>query len=118
MTRMTVGAIRAQFADAISQVAFGGERIVLNRHGKDVAALVSVEDLAELEALENQRDLEIAEKRMAEFESSGEPAIPLEEVAREFGISLTKDPRNRKQAALLRQVAKDLGISSPSKRKK
>ena len=88
MTRMTVGEMRAQFADAISQVAFGGERIVLNRHGKDVAALVSVEDLAELEALEDEIDLREAKKALEEYRRSGKPGPTLEEMAQEIGLSL------------------------------
>ena len=41
----------------ILRVAYKGERIVLERHGKDVAALVSVEDLELLEELEDRTDL-------------------------------------------------------------
>ena len=51
---MNVVDIRNQLADAINRVAYAGERIILERRGKGVAALVSVEDLALLEELENQ----------------------------------------------------------------
>lgn len=41
---------RAAFADLVNRVAYGGERIVLERHGRHVAALVPMTDFARLEA--------------------------------------------------------------------
>lgn len=40
---------RAQLAELVNRVAYGGERIPLSRHGRIVAALVSAADLAQLE---------------------------------------------------------------------
>jgi prevent-host-death family protein len=45
---------RDELADLVSRVAYGHERIVLTRHSKPVACLVSPEDLARLEALERE----------------------------------------------------------------
>ena len=45
MTRLTASQLREDMATAINKVAFGGERIVLQRNNKDVAALVPMEDL-------------------------------------------------------------------------
>ncbi|NGO78587.1 type II toxin-antitoxin system Phd/YefM family antitoxin [Streptomyces sp. YC504] len=42
---------RAELADLINRVVYGGERVVVTRHGKPLVALVSAEDLAKLEAL-------------------------------------------------------------------
>ncbi len=39
---------REQLAELVNAVAYGGRRIILQRHGKDVAALVSMEDLRRL----------------------------------------------------------------------
>ena len=44
-------------------MAEDGERIVLERRGKSVVALVSMQDLALLEELENQADIRAAKKR-------------------------------------------------------
>ncbi|MFI6938881.1 type II toxin-antitoxin system Phd/YefM family antitoxin [Streptomyces sp. NPDC050418] len=41
---------RAELADLINRVVYGGERVVVTRHGKPLVALVSAEDLAELES--------------------------------------------------------------------
>ncbi len=40
---------RAELAELVSQVGYRGERIVLTRHGRALAALVPVEDLEALE---------------------------------------------------------------------
>jgi prevent-host-death family protein len=49
----TVGTHEAKtrLSEYLNRVAYGGERIVVERHGKPIAALVSVEDLRRLEAL-------------------------------------------------------------------
>jgi antitoxin Phd len=55
---------RAAFAEAVNRARFARERTVIRRHGKDVAAVVSVEDLETLEALEDRLDLEEAKRIM------------------------------------------------------
>ena len=61
---MNVADIRNNLADAINRVAYAGERIVLERRGKGVAALVSVEDLALLERIEDEADIKAARKAL------------------------------------------------------
>lgn len=63
---MSIVEFRLRTAEALNRVAFKGERIVLERHGKPVAALVSVEDLAALEAHEDRIDLAAAKRAMKE----------------------------------------------------
>ena len=52
---MSVKTIRDNLADAINRVAYAGERVVLTRKRKGVAALVSMEDLAALQKLTGAR---------------------------------------------------------------
>ena len=78
---MKVVDIRNNLADALNRVAYGGERIVLERRGKGVAALVSVEDLALLEELENQEDIRAAKKALKE-----KGRIPLEKIKARLGM--------------------------------
>jgi prevent-host-death family protein len=40
---------RAEFAELINRVVYGGERVVVTRHGKPLVALVSADDLRRLE---------------------------------------------------------------------
>ncbi|MBX7551042.1 type II toxin-antitoxin system Phd/YefM family antitoxin [Streptomyces sp. NPDC004232] len=43
---------RAELADLINRVVYGGERVVVTRHGKPLVALVSAGDLERLDALD------------------------------------------------------------------
>ena len=78
MTRLPVSKAREDLADALNRVAYSGERIVLERRGKRVVALVSVEDLDLLEELEDRLDLEAARKGLADARKRG--TVPWEKV--------------------------------------
>jgi prevent-host-death family protein len=62
--RFSASEARSRLAEIINEVAYGGHRILLHRHGKDVAAVVSARDLALLEALEDRMDLEEAREAL------------------------------------------------------
>ncbi|MEU7470644.1 type II toxin-antitoxin system Phd/YefM family antitoxin [Streptomyces sp. NPDC044984] len=47
---------RAELADLINRVVYGGERVVVTRHGKPLVALVSADDLRRLEELGKARE--------------------------------------------------------------
>ncbi|RST16045.1 type II toxin-antitoxin system Phd/YefM family antitoxin [Streptomyces sp. WAC05374] len=47
---------RAELADLINRVVYGGERVVVTRHGKPLVALVSAADLERLEAQQERRE--------------------------------------------------------------
>jgi prevent-host-death family protein len=81
MTSLELSDARQKLADTINRVAYGKERILLRRRGKDVAALVSVEDLALLEELEDRSDVEAARQALAESKDR----IPYEQARRELG---------------------------------
>ncbi|RUS97560.1 hypothetical protein DSM106972_082970 [Dulcicalothrix desertica PCC 7102] len=50
---ITTTEARANFQDVLNRVEHGGERIVIERHGKAAAAIVTVEDFKRLEDLED-----------------------------------------------------------------
>jgi prevent-host-death family protein len=56
MEAITVVKAKKQFSELMTQVAYNGQRIVIERHGKPMMAWVSVEDLRRLEALERNSD--------------------------------------------------------------
>ena len=66
MTRLAASAVRDSFSETVNRVAFKGERIALERHGKTIAGLVSAEDLELLQMLEDQTDLAAARKALKE----------------------------------------------------
>jgi prevent-host-death family protein len=84
MTSMSTGKARQDFSDTLNRVAYKGERIILRRRGKDVAALVPVEDLKTLEELENRLDNEAADAALTEAEQKG--TIPWEEIKADAGL--------------------------------
>ena len=63
--------VRKRLAEVINRAAFGKERVILARRGKAVAAIVSLEDVELLEALEDQIDLENARAALIEAEKEG-----------------------------------------------
>ena len=60
MTRLTASSVREAFAATLDRVAEDGERIVLDRRGKSIAALVPIEDLELLREIEDRLDHEAA----------------------------------------------------------
>ena len=54
---MNIVDVRENLAEVINRVAYAGERVVLRRRSKSVAAVVSMEDLQLLQALEDQADV-------------------------------------------------------------
>ena len=45
VTAVTVADARSDLAELLSRVAYGKERLVITRHGRELAALVPIEDL-------------------------------------------------------------------------
>ena len=68
MTTLSIVEARNSLADAINRVSYGGERVVFARRGKPVAALVSPDDLALLQRLEDAEDIRAAAKVLREYD--------------------------------------------------
>ncbi len=58
MTTLPITLVRDALGDLSSRVALLGERIMIERRGKPLCALVSAEDLELLELLEDKMDLD------------------------------------------------------------
>ena len=84
MTRVNATEARSEFADILNRVAYGKERIVLHRRGKNVAAMVPFEDLELIRKLEDRIDLEDARAAMAEVKKKG--TIPWEKIKADLGL--------------------------------
>ncbi|MGW0963284.1 type II toxin-antitoxin system Phd/YefM family antitoxin [Streptomyces gelaticus] len=50
---------RAELADLINRVVYGGERVIVTRHGKPLVALVSAADLERLEKSETDTEEQV-----------------------------------------------------------
>jgi len=84
VNRMSASQIRDEISDALNRVVYQGERIVLRRRGKDVAALVSMEDLQAIQKLEDLEDLKDA--RAAKEEAEREGTTALTDFKKEIGL--------------------------------
>jgi prevent-host-death family protein len=78
------GKAREQLSTVVNRAAFGKERVVLTRRGKEVAAVVPIEDVKLLEELEDRIDLEEARAALAETKSKG--TIPWEKIKADLGL--------------------------------
>lgn len=71
---------RERFADILNRAAYGKERVVIERRGKRLAAVVPVEDLDLLEEMEDRRDSEEVAKALEEMKRNKERLVPWKEV--------------------------------------
>lgn len=78
--------VRKKLAETINRVSYQGERAVVTRHGKGVAALVSMEDLALLEKLEEEADALAARKALAAIKSGKRKPVPWEQAKAELRL--------------------------------
>ena len=85
MARMTVAEAKNHFSDVLRRAEYGGERVIVERHGKPVAAIVSTDDLQRLEAAEDATDLRDARAALAEAKEQG--TVPLDAVLRKHGLA-------------------------------
>jgi prevent-host-death family protein len=81
MIRLSASAVRDTLGDTLNRVAYRGERIILERHGKAVAALVSVKDLSLLEGLEDHLDVQAVREAQRE-----DGAVPYKEIRQKAGL--------------------------------
>ena len=84
MTRISASKARSDFAELLNQVSYKGDRVLLHRRGKNVAAVVPVEDFALLEELEDRLDLEAARAALRGVKKKG--TIPWEKIKADLGL--------------------------------
>ena len=82
MTALNITEARQKLASLMDRVEHHGERIALRRHGREVGALVSADDLRLLEILEDQFDIEEAVRLLGE----GHKAIPFDKAIKDLGL--------------------------------
>jgi len=85
MTTTSVNIVDAkeEFSELINRVAHQNERIVLTRRGKDVAALVPLEDLQMLLSIQDKSDLDDAVRSLKETRDLG--TVSLDRLKEEIG---------------------------------
>lgn len=84
METISTVAARNQFAEIVNRAAYGRERIILTRRGQELVAIVPIEDVRMLEAVEDRLDLEEARAALAEADVEG--TIAWEALKAELGL--------------------------------
>jgi prevent-host-death family protein len=82
---------RGGLSDLVNDVAYQKQRVVLKRHGKPRAALISIADLHILEVLERELDLRVLRAAFADPRNA--KAIPWDDVKAKLGIVTQRDKR-------------------------
>jgi prevent-host-death family protein len=67
-TEISIAEVKSRLSEYAARSAFAGERILITRRGKPLAALVSLEDLAELEQLDKKAGLASVIGKWDDFE--------------------------------------------------
>ena len=71
MTTISSSHAREHFPEVVSEAAFGKKRFIVTRRGKKLVAIIPIEDLEIIEALEDKIDLEDARKALAHAKKKG-----------------------------------------------
>jgi prevent-host-death family protein len=106
MFRITATEARRTLPEIIDRAAYGHERICLTKHGKEMACVISMDDLRAWEMLEEYLEMRGA---LAADEESVQSSAGWEEfeiemglLREEFGLGGTK-PRNETDRAVKKQ---------------
>ena len=88
MTRLNVSKAREEFPEIVNRAARGNETTIVSHRGKDLAAVISIDDLRLLERLAQEEmdrvDIDDALASLAEAKENG--TIPLEEARKRLGL--------------------------------
>jgi prevent-host-death family protein len=87
MTRLNVSKARDEFPEIVNRAAYAKERTIVSRRGKDLAAVIPIDDLHLLERLaqEEMDRQDIADARSALKEAKEKGTISLRDLMRELG---------------------------------
>jgi len=84
MAKMSTVEARDRFSDLVNRAAFGKERVILTRRGRELAAVVPIEDIELLRRIEERIDLEEARAALAEVRRKG--TVPWSRLKKELGL--------------------------------
>ncbi len=84
MDRINTTEARENLAEVLNRVSYAKDRVRITRHGKQVAAVVPIEDLEYLERMEDEIDIREVQKALEDVKKNG--AIGWEEVKKELEL--------------------------------
>ncbi|MBN1471444.1 MAG: type II toxin-antitoxin system Phd/YefM family antitoxin [Syntrophaceae bacterium] len=81
-TKISTADARKNFSDIVNRASFGKETIILTRQGKEIAALVGMDELRLLQEIEDHIDIEDAIKAINEPGNN----IPADQFWKKLGL--------------------------------
>ncbi|HXN85997.1 MAG TPA: type II toxin-antitoxin system Phd/YefM family antitoxin [Candidatus Binataceae bacterium] len=91
---ISIADLRASLGDLVTRVSYNHDRVVITKHGKPVAAIISASDMEKFEELEDWNDIQAAEASERETERTGGP-IPWRTIKREMKLRRPTDAVHR-----------------------
>lgn len=86
MGSLNISEVRNNFAEIINRVSYGKERVVIERRGKDLVAIMPVEDLKLLERLIEAEEDRIDQEDTVKALKESSERIPYRKVRKELGL--------------------------------
>ena len=84
MKPLSTSEVREHFSDIVNLVAYGKQRQILSRRGKELVAIIPIEDLRWLEELEDRADLADARTELDHAKEEG--STPWSKVKKELSL--------------------------------
>ena len=84
MDKISVSNARKEFSEIVNKACYGGERIIIQRQGKDCVAIVPISDLEIIEFVENHVD--ISEAQQVQMEAKEKDIEVFEELLDDLGM--------------------------------
>jgi len=81
LDKLTASEARQNFSDILSRAEYRGERVIVHRGKKAVAAVVPIEDVELLERLEDEIDVAAARKALKDPRT-----IPWEKIKKDLNL--------------------------------
>ena len=86
LSKGQAGQAAEPFPKTLDRVVRGRERVIVRRRGKNVAALVPIEDLAALEELDDRQDAGDFRAAKRQWERGGRKTVPWDKLKSELGL--------------------------------
>lgn len=90
-TAIPTSDIRNNWSDIVNRAQYAGERFVVERHGRDVAAIISVDDLAALEGVSGTAGSPPAERSPQEVNPAPDNSASLTDMGTETHLTALRD---------------------------
>jgi len=86
MARLTTSKGKGTLPETLDRVVRNRERVIVRRRGKEIAAIVPMEDLAALEEMEDRRDAQDFRSAKRQWQREGKKTVPWERLREELGL--------------------------------